>query len=206
MASQRSTFGRLDPATKQVTQVPYNTPDQIMLLARLTSGCVLSYHLRGGDAFPGTPGMTWSIYGEKGEIRITNPMSPMDIMHAGCSISLQTFGPPPAMPSPPGMEDRGHEVQDIPIGSEASGSEPGGSEADGSKADGLDTLPHPAQNVGRIYEAFAAGKRSREGEAGGYPGWDVAIRRHELIEEMWRRWDAGGAVAEGEGVGTWLKS
>ena len=49
--------------------------------------------------------------------------------------------------------------------------------------DGMSGLPHPAQNVGRIYEAYA------EGREGGWPDWGLGMRRHELIEEMWRRGD-----------------
>ena len=41
-------------------------------------------------------------------------------------------------------------------------------------------LPVPGQNIGRLYEAFAEGRE--------VPGWDVALRRHELIDEFW----AGG--------------
>jgi len=50
--------------------------------------------------------------------------------------------------------------------------------------DHMTDLAHPSQNVGRIYEAYA------EGKEGGYPDWKVAMRRHKLIEEMWRRSDA----------------
>lgn len=188
MAGQRATASLLDPETKQVNHVPFDTPDTTQLLARLDSGCLLTYHLRGGDAFPGTPGVDWRIYGDMGEIRVTNPVSAMDIMHAGVKVSLQVFGPPPEKPSPPGMEDRSHEVSDVVI-----------------ESDEMSALPHPAQNVGRIYEAFAQGRRSQKGEAGGFPGWGVAIKRHELIEEMWRRWDEGKGVAEGQGIGTYLK-
>jgi predicted dehydrogenase len=43
------------------------------------------------------------------------------------------------------------------------------------------SLPVSGQNIGRIYDAFAQGKE--------VPGWDVALKRHELIDEFWK---AGG--------------
>jgi len=38
-------------------------------------------------------------------------------------------------------------------------------------------LPIPGQNIGRLYEAYADGK--------GYGDWELALRRHELIEEFY---------------------
>jgi len=37
-------------------------------------------------------------------------------------------------------------------------------------------LPTQGQNIGRLYEAYATGK--------GYPDFDVAVRRHELLDEF----------------------
>ncbi|KAK8219633.1 hypothetical protein M8818_000607 [Zalaria obscura] len=47
----------------------------------------------------------------------------------------------------------------------------------------VDSLPHPAQNVGRLYEAFADGKTEE------YADWKLGRRRHELIAEMFQRSD-----------------
>jgi hypothetical protein len=44
-------------------------PDHMMLQGTLTSGVVFSATVRGGSPFKDTPGLVWSIYGEKGEIR-----------------------------------------------------------------------------------------------------------------------------------------
>ncbi|KAF7171421.1 hypothetical protein CNMCM6106_005798 [Aspergillus hiratsukae] len=46
-----------------------------------------------------------------------------------------------------------------------------------------DALPIPAQNIARLYEAY------RKGEW--YPTFDWAVRRHELIDGMWKRYDQG---------------
>lgn len=51
--------------------VKKDTSDQIMIQGTLTSGAVMSVHMRGGKGFKGTPALVWRIYGEKGEIRIT---------------------------------------------------------------------------------------------------------------------------------------
>lgn len=42
-------------------------------------------------------------------------------------------------------------------------------------------LPLPAQNIARLYEAY----RKKDW----YPDFDYAIKRHELIETMWRDFD-----------------
>lgn len=140
----------MDPKTNEVVgTVQKDTPDTILLHGRLESGTTVSYSLRGGDAFPGQPPVVWEIYGEKGVIRMTNPASAIDIMHAGVDIQLQVFG-------------KEAEKVELP-------------------KDDLSDLAHPAQNVGKIYEAYA---RGREGGEGGYPNWDKGYKMHELMEEM----------------------
>ncbi|KEQ68930.1 NAD(P)-binding protein [Aureobasidium namibiae CBS 147.97] len=53
--------------------------------------------------------------------------------------------------------------------------------------DNLSGLEHPAQNVGRVFEAFA------KGEAEKYADWKTAMRRHSFIDEMFERGDREGA-------------
>ena len=50
---------------------PKTADDTIFLIGTLSSGIPLSFTLRGGKAFKGTPGLEWRIYGEKGEIKVT---------------------------------------------------------------------------------------------------------------------------------------
>jgi predicted dehydrogenase len=38
-------------------------------------------------------------------------------------------------------------------------------------------LPAPGQNIGRLYEAYA--------EGAGYADWELALKRHELLDEFW---------------------
>jgi len=47
------------------------TPDQVMVQGELTTGAFVSSHFRGGNPYPGGPGLLWHVYGERGEIRIT---------------------------------------------------------------------------------------------------------------------------------------
>ncbi|KAF2760129.1 NAD(P)-binding protein [Pseudovirgaria hyperparasitica] len=53
-------------------------------------------------------------------------------------------------------------------------------------------LPQPAQNIARIYEAFADGRTDN------YLDWETAVVRHKLIDELYRREAAGAqdSVAE----------
>lgn len=55
-----------------------------------------------------------------------------------------------------------------------------------------DLMQGGSKNVGRIYDAYARGKVLDEKKGwDGYPDWKMAMKRHELIEEMWRRSDRG---------------
>jgi predicted dehydrogenase len=51
--------------------------------------------------------------------------------------------------------------------------------------DEWDELPMQAVNVARLYEAF------RKGETDGVVTFEEAVRRHELIDEMYEHWDLG---------------
>ncbi|KAG9753633.1 NAD(P)-binding protein, partial [Aureobasidium melanogenum] len=57
-------------------------------------------------------------------------------------------------------------------------------------ADDLANLKHPAQNVGRLYDAYA------KGDTKGYCDWNLALKRHELIEEMFQRGDGSKPFGE----------
>ena len=161
----------IDPARggNVVETVQTDVADHILLQGGLESGALLSYHLRGGAPFAGQPGVIWTIYGEKGEVRITNPVTGLDITHEGLSINLHVFGEKEARPV------------ELP-------------------KDDLSELAHPGQNVGRVYEAYASGK---DGGPDGYPNWMLGLRRHELIEQIWKSADGekpfGESVVKGEG-------
>jgi hypothetical protein len=54
-------------------------------------------------------------------------------------------------------------------------------------------LEHPAQNVGRVHEAFA------KGETGKYADWKTAMRRHTFIDEMFKRGDGNQTFGQAAG-------
>lgn len=58
----------------------------------------------------------------------------------------------------------------------------GAVESIGVDKDQWDSLPGPASTIARLYEAYRLQKW--------YPDFDWAIKRHEVIEEMWNRFDA----------------
>lgn len=157
LGNQRPSVDMIDPdqGGKHVKTVQKDTPDQILFQGRFASGALISYHLRGGNPFAGDKGLVWSIYGEKGEIKVTCPMCMMDIVHAGVEMKLQVFG----------KDDV--ETLELP-------------------EDDFSDLPHPAQNVGRIYAAYADGHK---GGDSGFPDWQVGMKRHRLMEAMWKQSD-----------------
>lgn len=126
--------GPNDPPVKIVRTIPRDIHDQILIQGRLTSGALLSYHLRGGPEVPGTPGTVWSIYGSTGEIRVTTSGG---VIHIG--------GP-------------GHtlQVHDHKSGEVETLSAEAGDEWDQKE------YPWPARNVARLYEAFAEEGREHE--------------------------------------------
>lgn len=66
------------------------TPDHVMIQGTLNSGAVLSATIRGGAPFRGSPGLEWSIYGEKGEIKISGPSAFIEIVGT-TSVQLHDF-------------------------------------------------------------------------------------------------------------------
>lgn len=56
--------------------------------------------------------------------------------------------------------------------------------------DELSGLEQPAQNVGRLYDAYAKGKTDS------YADWKVALNRHKFIEELFRRCDGSKPFGE----------
>ena len=44
------------------------------------------------------------------------------------------------------------------------------------------SLPTQGQNIGRLYESYAEGRESEYGD------WELAVKRHELLDEFWETW------------------
>ncbi|KAK1496702.1 oxidoreductase family protein [Colletotrichum cuscutae] len=129
-----------DPSTKQITEtVSSNVPDLLVATATLppsnlvsAQGATLLARFRRGQPFGGEPQLSWTVNGEKGEIRLTSQNS----------VALQAFA------DVDGVKIEVHdfksgEVESVPWAWE-----------EGWQAG----LPVPARCVGAVYEAFAEGE------------------------------------------------
>lgn len=127
-----------------------DTPDQIMLQGQFDREppAVLSFHLRAGSKAFGSPGSTWKVFGTKAEL-IVDFSSAGPQMANAISMRLSNF--------------ETKLVEEVVIYE-------GGPEWEG--------LPFQGQNIGRLYEAYAAGE-----EVGDF---DLALRRHQLLDEFWK--------------------
>lgn len=126
-----------------------DTPDQILLQGRLDRSppAVVSFHLRAGDRFINSPGSVWRIYGTKGELAVEFASAGPQI---GAATSIRFSN-----------AEKG-EIQEITW-------DEGGSE--------WTDLPTQGQNIGRLYEAYAAGEA--------YGDFELAVKRHQLLDEFW---------------------
>ncbi|KAK0381843.1 oxidoreductase family protein [Colletotrichum limetticola] len=126
-----------DPSTKQITEtVSSNVPDLLVATATLppsnfvsAQGATFLARFRRGQPFAGEPQLSWTVNGEKGEIRLTSQNS----------VALQAFAD---------VDGVKIEVQDFESGEVES--VPWAWE-EGWQAE----LPVPARCVGAVYEAFA---------------------------------------------------
>lgn len=158
----------VEPTTnKKIAQRKSDVPTQIVFNAVMKSGVVLTYKLHTGANFsagakPRTdkgrlPGLDWRIFGSKGEIRIT-----------GYNMwSLNT------------------DLENVKV--EICRVDNGEVETVDIDADSFDNLPTQARNIAQLYEAFASGLDKDQGKREWYPDFEYALRRHELIEEMYTK-------------------
>jgi predicted dehydrogenase len=126
-----------------------DTPDQILLQGQFDRKppAVLSFHLRAGSKSIGAPGSTWRVFGTKGEL-VVEFSSAGPQMAKAISMRLSDF--------------ETKQVDEVMIYE-------GGPE--------WEDLPFQGQNIGRLYEAYAAGEEVAD--------FDLALRRHRLLDEFW---------------------
>jgi predicted dehydrogenase len=150
-----------------VKTVTSNVPDLILIAgtlpesATVQKGATLHFRYRRGQAFPGDPALTWSINGEKGEIRIVSP--------ATTGLNIGADDPP--------FTVKHHDFETDEV-----------SDIDWEWADWQKELPVHARNIGGLYEAFAAAWEGGSGEESYYPTFEHALKRHRQLEELISGW------------------
>jgi predicted dehydrogenase len=150
----------------ETEQVSKDTPDQILLMGRLSRPhpsppAMLSFHLRAGSRARDAPGAVWRIYGDSAELVVEFASAGPQIGQAR-KIQLHHFSPTGMSGTSLPGNKAAQDVEDVFV-------DEGGAE--------WTELPVPGQNIGRLYEALAEGRA--------VPDWDVALKRHELIDEFW---------------------
>ncbi|KAL5318006.1 hypothetical protein ACEPPN_015110 [Leptodophora sp. 'Broadleaf-Isolate-01'] len=157
---ESSNYMSTTDSTVVQASAPNNVPDQHLFRGITTSNIPFSMHRRGGAPFPGTPAVEWRIQGEKGEIRLTSSDYFIHMGHPEPCIKIELF-----------VEGEG--VSDVHWVD---------GEIDGVRDEVTESrLPVIARGIARLYEA------SRKGEW--VPDWQWAVKRHEVVEEMWKRYD-----------------
>ncbi|EGO53957.1 hypothetical protein NEUTE1DRAFT_124342 [Neurospora tetrasperma FGSC 2508] len=163
---QRPLVPLKDSTTGTITRtVTSNTPDLLYVVGSLPASDTVqqnaSLHLRmrRGPPFPGEPAFVWTLTGEKGEIRVSSKESVAIILGAG-EVKIEI-----------------HDYQTDKV-----------EEVEWKWEEWQEELPAPARNVGSVYEgvweAWNEGISKEEGREKRYNDWEVAGRRHELLERL----------------------
>lgn len=147
---------------------PNNVPDQIVFDAVLSSGAVLSYKLAGQTACfpdgkpPSSPAKVPSM-----EWRIFGSAGQIRITSYDDMVNTWSL-------------NHGKDLLRVQVYNAATDAltdvEP--------VADDFAHLPTPARNVARLYEAFAA-----KDENVWYPDFEYGVKKHEILEAMFREND-----------------
>lgn len=168
LVNQHPKVDIVDPGSGHVLEAgrPNNVPTHVTMVASTESRAVLTYHLRSGAvqvARSGLqadrpPAIDWRIFGSKGEIRVRSWDTSIN------TWSLNADKPELAV-----------EIYQEDIGEFV--------ELD-TAADEFSTLPLPARNIARVYEAYAAARAGDE--TAWYPDFEYALERHKMLESMYQ--------------------
>ncbi|KAK1759799.1 hypothetical protein QBC47DRAFT_292117 [Echria macrotheca] len=149
-----------------VKTVTSDVPDLFYITGRLPEspttqkGATIHLRLRAGQTFPGEPDATWTIHGEKGEIRVVW-QNWLDIHRDEdkdrVRVDLHDFNSGKVEPMKYMWEKREEE------------------------------MPGAARGIGRLYEAFAEAQNNGKGEFGTF---ELALERHVQLEELVGNWRA----------------
>ncbi|AEO55729.1 hypothetical protein MYCTH_2299852 [Thermothelomyces thermophilus ATCC 42464] len=164
---QRPEVKLLDGAGNAVGTAQSTVPDLILVSGKWNESHItqpnatLHYRFRRGQPFPGDPVLSWTIAGEKGEIKVTSPKH--TFIHAG-EESVPSF-----------FEVHDYETNTV-------------DKVEWQWADWQQELPFQARGIGALYEAFAEVKAGGAQES--YATFDIAARRHELLDSLLSEWKA----------------
>ena len=175
MQIQRPTLGVIGDDGSQKKSISSNVPDLLAVHGRLASGkaniaedATLAVSFRMGPPFKGTPGLVWTINGEKGELMVTSPAGPY--LHSdsyGEAIKIQLH------------DHQTDSVVDI----------------DWDWKDWQKQLPMRSRIVAELYERYAKwveGWRPKLGDSdeNQWPRLHDAVARLKEFEELFKKYDA----------------
>ncbi|EFY88449.1 hypothetical protein J3458_002308 [Metarhizium acridum] len=153
-----------NPESGEVVEtVQSNVPDLLHLHGRLAASprtdanATLAFAFRRGQPFPGTPSLTWSIYGAGGEIRLVAP--------AGISLQAEAYDEPVTIQVHDFETDT---VRDV-------------------RWDWTDVekqVPIRGRSVQRVLYAYADWKQGKGDGAGAWVGVDDAAARASQIQKL----------------------
>lgn len=155
LKNKRPTFALVDENFQVVKPVhPNSTPEHIFVHGQLAGEIPFDFQVRGGKAFKDTPVFDWRIYCEKGEIRI-HSMSGTIWMGGGLKMEVYDF-----------VTDK---VETIDLDKVLD-------DTDAARVYGLQA---PADNVARLYDAFARGQTDQ------YLDFKQSLKWAEFIQKLY---------------------
>lgn len=158
----------VEPGSGQVLEAerPSDVPTHVAMIASTESGALLTYQLRPGVVQVARselqtdrpPAIDWRIFGSNGEIRVRS-----------WDTSINTWSlnaDKPELKVEIYREGVGEFVELDTV------------------ADEFSTLPLPARNIARVYEAYSAARAGDE--SAWYPDFEYALERHKMLESMYQ--------------------
>ncbi|KIX09813.1 uncharacterized protein Z518_00894 [Rhinocladiella mackenziei CBS 650.93] len=151
--NKRTTFALLDSNMKVIDPAhPITSPDHVFVHGELEGDIPFDFQLRGGPPFKNTPSLDWRIYAMKGEIRISSMGGNLST-EKGVKFQVYHFDT--------------EEVEDIELDKVFDENDPG-----------LGFQP-PADNVARLYSAFAKGETDK------YLNFQQSLKWAEFIDKLY---------------------
>ena len=155
LKNKRPTIALTDNAFNPIEAAhPNSTPEHVFVQGELEGEVPFSFHVRGGPQFKGTPSFDWRIYCQRGEIRVFGHQQLW--MSGGIKVQVFDFVT--------------NKVEDVDLDQFLK---------DNNKDDVAVRygLKAPADNVGRLYEAFAKGETHQYLDFKTGLKWAVFIQR-----------------------------